>query len=251
MWGLNYHRNPISEKFNLSEKHTKAALVDLIEKLTLKTNEVQFQITSDSTKAVYVPYSKEEIFELTLREYQKLGNQNPLFKYEVPSLKKSLYSLPLTYMGYGGYLNPFTNEAQVNGKVPAFRYPIVCAHEIGHQLGYSAENQTNFIGYLVTVSNDDIYFKYAAYAYALSYCFGGLQQMDEPLFNELFSKLNAGTRKNYQEMNDFWTAYQNPLEPVFKSVFDSFLKANNQAEGIMSYNSVVALFISYYEQNPL
>lgn len=39
-------------------------------------------------------------------------------------------------MGYGGYLNPFTNEAQVNGITPKFRLPTVSGHEVGHQLGY-------------------------------------------------------------------------------------------------------------------
>ena len=65
-------------------------------------------------------------------------------------------------MGYGGYLNPFTNEAQVNGVTPKFRLPTVSCHEVGHQLGYSAEGATNFIGYLVTSESNDPYFKYSA-----------------------------------------------------------------------------------------
>jgi capsule polysaccharide export protein KpsC/LpsZ len=39
------------------------------------------------------------------------------------SVKKSLLSLPLTYMGFAGYLNPFTNEAQVNDKIPMYNFP--------------------------------------------------------------------------------------------------------------------------------
>ena len=36
--------------------------------------------------------------------------------YKNVSVKKSLFSLPLTYMGFSGYINPFTNEANINRK---------------------------------------------------------------------------------------------------------------------------------------
>ena len=38
------------------------------------------------------------------------------------------------------------------------------------------------------------------------------------------------------------------MEPIFKSVFNTFLKANNQKEGIKSYNAVVGLMINYRKQ---
>jgi hypothetical protein len=251
MWGLNYYRVPISQKFNVSDSYTQEDLLSLVKKLTLKTNQIHYEITSDTTQAVSIPYSKKQIFEKTLEGFDALGKRFPFLTYAVPSLKESVYSLPLTYMGYGGYLNPFTNEAQVNGKLPLFRYPVVCGHEIGHQLGYSAENETNFIGYLVTVGQDDIYFKYAAYAYALSYCLGELRVTDEDQFNRQYATLHQGVKKNYEEMNNFWMAYENPMEPLFKSAFDIFLKSNNQTKGIMSYNSVVSLYVNYYKVHPL
>lgn len=251
LWGMNYYRQPISKKFDLAQTYTKEELVTFINELTIKTNAVQFQIAADSSKAINVPYSKSEILAKTIEGYTVLGKQIPFLNYSRPSLKKSIFSLPLTYMGYGGYLNPFTAESQVNDKLPGFRFPVVAGHEIGHQLGYSAENETNFIGYLATISNNDIYFKYAGYSYALAYCLGDLQRLDEPLFNELFVKLNGGIQKNYVEMNDFWLSYENPMEPVFESVFDTFLKANNQAGGIKSYNYVVSLLVNYYKKNPL
>jgi len=251
LWGMNYYREPIHKKFDLSATYSKEELVELVDRLTKKANETQLAITSDSSMWVKVPYSKKEIFDKTIEGYKALGEKLPFLEYSRPSLKKSIFSLPLTYMGYGGYLNPFTGEGQVNAKMPDFRFPVVAGHEVGHQLGYSAENETNFVGYLVTVNNDDIYFKYVGYAYALAYCLGELQRIDDALFNEHYLNLNSGIRKNYEEMNDFWLSYENPMEPVFKSVFDTFLKANNQVGGIMSYNYVVSLFVNYYKKHPL
>ncbi|MDG1040547.1 MAG: DUF3810 family protein, partial [Polaribacter sp.] len=39
-----------------------------------------------------------------------------------------------------------------------------------------------------------------------------------------------------------------PIEPLIKKGYNSYLKANNQANGIASYNYVVDLIISYENQ---
>ncbi|MEJ1223370.1 DUF3810 domain-containing protein [Sediminicola sp. 1XM1-17] len=251
LWGFNYYRIPLSETLALEESNSSEQMVLFVEKLIDKTNETQLLITTDSTQKVIVPYSKKEILKKTIAGYQKLDSRISIFHYQRPSLKNSLFSTGLSYMGYGGYLNPFTNEAQVNALLPNFRYPVVAAHEVGHQLGYSAENETNFIGYLVTSSNSDIYFKYSAYSYALAYCLSDIKKRDEATFDLFMAKLNEGVKKNYQEISDFWLSYENPAEPVFKSIFDTFLKANNQDKGIESYNAVVSLLINYHQQHPL
>mgnify|MGYP000306614625 FL=1 len=251
VWGMNYYRQPIHKTLKISEAHTDEALKNLIEKLIVKANAIHIEITNDSTKAVQIPYTKNEIFDRTIDGYNQLEKKYSFLEYKNPSLKKSLFSLPLTYSGYAGYLNPFTNEAQVNSKIPLFRFPVVAGHEVGHQIGYSAENETNFIGYLVTANNDDIYFKYAAYSYALSYCLSDIRYYDEELFRSYYNKLNVGVKMNYQELADFWNDYENPLEPAFKSIFSSFLKINNQADGIKSYSRVVSLLVTYHQEHPL
>ena len=122
---------------------------------------------------------------------------------------------------------------------------------MGHQIGYSAENETNFIGYLVTSNNKDPYFKYAAYAYALGYCLNDVRRTDKDDFERIMQNLNHGVKMNFQEMAIFWNSYENPMEPVFKSIFDTFLKANNQTEGIRSYNAVVLFLVAYHKNHPL
>jgi hypothetical protein len=251
MWGFNYYREPIVTKFELVETKDYQELVDFTRRLVNKTNEIQFTITSDSSTQVTIPYSQNQQFQKTLEGYGQLKQKHPFLSYTQPSIKTSLFSKALTYMGYAGYLNPFTNEAQVNGLLPNFRFPVVAGHEIGHQLGYAAENETNFIGYLVTVNNEDLYFKYAAYSYALGYCLNDVRRGDSVTFDKLLSELNGGVKLNFQEMSVFWNQYENPLEPVFKSIFNSFLKSNNQSQGIQSYNAVVSLLIAYHKENPL
>ncbi|MGC1515367.1 MAG: DUF3810 domain-containing protein [Maribacter sp.] len=251
MWGLNYYREPLVTKLKLTETKDFQELVDFTKKLIDRTNEAHWNITNDTSLAVVIPYSQKEMFQITLAGYDAFKAEHPFLEYDTPSIKTSLFSAGLTYMGYAGYLNPFTNEAQVNGILPDFRFPVVTGHEIGHQLGYSAENETNFIGYLVTAKNKDKYFQYAAYAYALGYCLNDVYRGDKASFDHMMNAINPGVKLNFQEMNAFWTAYENPMEPVFKSIFNSFLKANNQREGIKSYNAVVSLLIAYHKEHPL
>ena len=122
---------------------------------------------------------------MALEGYSNLGKEYDFFKYEEPSIKKSLISLPLTYMGFGGYLNPFTNEAQVNDKLPMYNFPFTVCHEMAHQIGYASESEANFIGFLSTIKNKDLYFQYAGYSYALKYCLRNWRIQDEKIFEEL------------------------------------------------------------------
>ncbi len=250
LWGLNYYRRPLNRTLGLQSTHTYSELTDFTEKLILATNSMQQTLVSDSTQPVAIPYTKMEFFDKTREGYSDLRQEFPRFAYHQPSVKLSLFSTLLSYMGYGGYLNPFTNEAQVNSRLPSFRFPVVAGHEIGHQIGYSAENETNFVGYLVTLKNRDPYLKYAAMAYALSYCLNEIHNRDASAFRLLYSKINSGVQKNYEEMNAFWESYANPLEPVFKGFFNSFLKANNQPAGLQSYNMVVSLMVAYHKRHP-
>ncbi|WP_431122235.1 DUF3810 domain-containing protein [Flagellimonas flava] len=248
LWGMNYYRQPITWKLGIEREYTQEQLVNFTQYLIDQSNHFQEQITGDSITAVKVPYDRKEVFDMTQKGYDQLKNEYPYLEYKSKSIKSSIFSIPLSYMGYGGYLNPFSNEAQVNGITPIYRMPTVSGHEIGHQLGYSAEDATNFIGFLVSAKNEDSYLKYTAYSHALGYCLSDLARKDEDTFKQLIAGLNPGVKKNYKEVRDFWERYENPLEPVFKSIFNTFLKVNNQEEGIESYNSVVGLLISYHHK---
>ncbi|MCX2678504.1 DUF3810 domain-containing protein [Galbibacter sp. EGI 63066] len=246
-WGFNYYRLPIHEKMDLSNNYSTEELFDFTEQLIEKSNSIHRQLTENDTVMVKIPYSKSEIYKMTSSGYENLAKEIPYLNYSPRSIKTSLYSTALTYMGYSGYLNPFTNEAQVNGLQIDFKYPTVSCHEEAHQLGYSAENEANFIAFLAATANDDLYFQYSGYIYVLRYCLGETKRRDPEKFEEFNCLLNSGIIKNYIEVANFWRRHKTQAEPVFKNTFNSFLKANNQKEGIKSYSYVVALLINYYK----
>jgi hypothetical protein len=207
-------------------------------------------VKNDSLKVVF-PYSQEQVFEMNLKGYHLLSNQFSSFEYTNPSVKKSLISLPLSYMGFGGYLNPFTNEAQVNDKGPMYNFPTTACHEMAHQLGYASESEANFIGFLASIKNDNVYFQYSGYSYALRYCLGNWRIRDEKVFEELLKTVHPGILKNYKESEDFWQQYETFVEKGFQVFYDNFLKFNQQKDGLGGYSKFVDLMVNYYKDKPL
>jgi hypothetical protein len=251
LWAMNYYRLPLFEKMNIQREYTDADLMAFTEKLIDKTNAVQFEITKNKEQKVVNPYTQDEIFAKTQDGYDILAKQYPFFTYDTPSRKKSLFSLPLTYMGFGGYLNPFTNEAQVNYMLPMYGFPMVVTHEMAHQMGFGSESECNFIGFLACIKNEDLYFQYAAYSNALRYCLANIAMKNESDFERLKNKLNRGIIANYKETETFWKQYDTFIDKGFHAFYDQYLKINLQPDGIQSYSKFVDLLVNYYKNKPL
>ena len=246
-WGYNYYRLPLHTTLHLNPKYTTAQLKSVTNKLVVKTNKLHLAITKDSLLKTSLPYEFSELIEISQAGYLQLEKVYPNFKHDGKNSKKSIFSMPLTYMGFSGYVNPLTLEAQINAVIPLKSMPSTIAHEQAHQLGYAAENEANFIGFLASIHNEDLYFNYAGYKFALRYCLRELSKRDLDAYESTLCTINPGVLEDYQEAFEFWSAYNNPLEPLFKAFYSHFLKANNQAKGIESYSYVVALLVDYLE----
>ncbi|MBF4516436.1 DUF3810 domain-containing protein [Flavobacterium sp. ANB] len=251
LWAFNYYREPLFEKMKIQREYTDAELLVFTKKLIIKTNEIQFQITKNDSAKIVFPYSQNEAFQMNLNGYNNLAKEHPYFKYEILSVKKSLFSLPLTYMGFGGYLNPFTNEAQVNDLMPMYNFPLTSCHEMAHQIGFASESECNFIGVLASVKNDNLYYQYSGYSFALRYCLGIWQVKNEKIFNQLKKTVHVGILKNYKESHDFWKQYDTFIDEGFHILYDNFLKTNNQKDGMESYSKFVDLMVNYYKTREL
>lgn len=245
LWGLNYYRMPIEQHLNLNSEYTTTALIEVTQKLIVRSNSLHSEISKDPSKRFEIPYDFKEISKKVAQGYTALSISYPFLAYDPPSQKQSLYSLPLAYMGFSGYLNPFTNESQVNSKTPVNSMPLTLAHEQAHQLGYAAESEANFVAFLATYNHKDPYFRYAAYTFALRYCLKDLYKKDKTTFKALINNIHSGITKDFRNREKQWAQFANPLEPIFKRIYGGFLKANQQTQGIESYNQVVGLVVNY------
>jgi hypothetical protein len=250
-WAFNYYRPALHINLDINNTYSTDALINITEQFVISANNAHAAIQPIDSLKVSVPYEKNAILKITPKGYERLSEVYPDFHYQPISLKASLYSLPLTYMGFGGYLNPFTNEAQVDILIPKYQLPTTASHEVAHQIGYAAENEANFIGLLASIHHPDPYFQYAGHVFGLRYCLNELYLRDPESYQKISKKVRPGIYRNFQESREFWESYENPLEPLFKTTYDSYLKANNQEKGIDSYSYVVALIVNYFAEHKL
>lgn len=249
-WGLNYYRLPLHEALAIENEYTTEELLSLTEKLIARSNALHERLAENDSSRVTFTYTVQETFNQTLDGYLSLKTKFPKLNYPPKSIKNSMLRYPLSIMGYSGYLNPITNEAHINGMVPAHRWPVISCHEQAHQLGFAKENEANFIAVMATLNNQDLYFQYSGSIFALRYCLSDILKRDEQVGTRLKEQIHPGIFVNYQDSQDFWQEMDNPLEPFFDLFYANFLKANNQPAGLKSYSYMVALLVNYDKRFP-
>lgn len=243
-WGLNYNRRGIQHQLQIfPTKYEEADLVRVSDVLVTKVNETR-RAAADKTYP-----SHSQMFRLASQAYGNAAKRYPFLRYNITSVKRSSYGKAGNYMGFSGYYNPFTGEAQVNVTLPRFLLPFVTCHEIAHQLGYASESEANFVGYLSAMHSTHPYFHYSSYLDLFSYTNRELSRRDSVKAKQNYERLDTLVKKDLHELREFYKKYKNPVEPLIWTFYDTYLKANQQDRGVESYNEVVGLLIAYYRKN--
>lgn len=243
-WGINYYRPaafPIQKEY---QKYNEEALLRTLDILIDQTHKHHLELSKDSAAIPEIPFSKAEI-KTKIENAPYFSNADRSVR-----LKHSMWSVALSYMGYAGYLNPWTLEAQVNRKLPKMSYVITAAHELQHQLSIAPENEANFAAFLATTTHPDPWIELAGYSFGLRYTLSALWKNNPDQARIYQKKIHSGIIEGYKKQAAFWKSYDNPLEKYFKFGYDRFLKAQGQTLGIQSYGAVVQLLIQHFENRP-
>lgn len=229
-WGLNYFRLPlerfISKEFVISEKNIE----NLTKLFSVQCNKLKQEINSKQKNKTDYLNSYKSLIEST-------GEK---FKY-------SNFSLILSYMGIKGYYNPFTNEANVNSRIPEILIPVTVYHELAHKKGFASESDANFIGFLNAYNNYHIEIQYSANFFALRYLYYDLYKMNPNLAKDIYESLSSEVKNDFLVVSNFWMYYANRFQKTQKTIFDLFLKTQGQKKGINSYNEVVKLLLFTFD----
>jgi len=245
LWGLNYDRMPLAQQMQLVEKaYSKEDLKNLVGLLVTRMNGIDSIARQSRGKLS----NNDSLFLFSAEAYRTYGAKNKAFHYPNASVKSSFYGYLANYMGFSGYYNPFSGEAQVNTTIPRFVQPFTTCHEIGHQMGYAKEEEANFCGFLTTKSSADPAFRYSVYVDLYLYAASALYSLDSTAFIPYRESIKPAVRKDLRDLKEFYRQYQNPFEPLIHIIYGRYLKANRQPQGINSYDEVVGLAIAYYNK---
>jgi hypothetical protein len=244
LWGINYNRKGIASQLELKMDtlYSVAELKQINALLLQKVNAAKQGIINTN-----YPSSKE-LFVQVQQAYAVIDSSYPFLKYRKRSIKSSLWGWLGNYVGFTGYYNPFTGEAQVNTSVPKFVQPFTACHEVAHQLGYAKENEANFVGYLAAKASPDKRFQYSVYLDLFLYSNRNLYNSDTISANTYDDQLLPSIKNDLNELRLFYQRHKNPIEPAIRWLYGKFLEGNEQPDGILTYDQVTGFLIAYYKK---
>jgi hypothetical protein len=244
-WGLNYNRKGIAWQLHLKEPVYDTANLTILQELLLqKVNETKKVLV---TQKAFYP-DKKNLFKRAKECYDVTEKEYPFIQYKSTSVKSSLYGWVGNYLGFTGYYNPLTGEAQVNTTIPKFLLPFVTLHEMGHQLGYAKEDEANFLGYLAAANSQDTLFQYSAYLDLFVYANHEVFYFDSTTSKIAAKQLIPEVKADLLEWRRFDEQYSSFIEPAINWMYGKYLLVNQQPKGLRSYNEVIAMLIAYYKK---
>lgn len=240
-WGANYYKPSLGSYWQLYPKTDSAhTLPDSTAKRLRKEKLVAYEQYLLEHVNAYAPgyrsLSVKEINNRACNYYcQCTDSKVSLHGLQV---KPSLYGYFMEYAAVGGYYNPFTGEGQVDAGIPAFIMPFTLTHEMAHQAGIAAEDDANLLAYALGTATPDSTFRYSAYLDLWLYNNGRLYRRDSALAKQFEARLNPLTKAHIDTLEEIDRKYHNEMAQYSSKLYDSYLKMQDQKDGIRSYGNV-------------
>lgn len=250
MWGINYFRLPYQNLAKYSEeKPSLEELQSLCKILIGKCNSLRTLTEEDDFGVFKISKGHQNALEQAKDGYVYLSKSLPFLEGSYGLPKKFILPQIWSFFGTGGIYIPFTAEANINMDQPDPMLPSVICHEMAHKVGFAAEDEANFISFLVCRTHPRKDFQYSGYFMALNYSLRTLRAADEKAYEELRSQLSEKVEKDIKAHRSYWLKYSGVLMEFTSDFYSLFLKANQQKEGIDSYSQMVNLLIGEMRKN--
>lgn len=248
-WSLNNYRIPIKDQLGLDVRQTSVAeLAETYKAIVAGANDARSRL--DALQASD-PQKVRNILNSAWEGYPPLARQYSLFHDNRVRVKGLyLFSWAQTISGYSGVYNFFTGEPNINVQPPLVSLPHTACHEIAHQMGITLEDEANYAGFLACMNHPDDLFRYSGYLSALTYVGNALYDQSPETHTELSAMLSDEIRADQQEIREFWDRHQKKAaSEIADKMNETYLKSNNQPEGMQSYGRFVDLLIADFLQD--
>ena len=245
--GIGYHTTPLDERIGIEADSDISA-----DELLLTVNAVLDEINAIAPTLTPVDgqtrlsYSTDELSAQLVEAYGAMIERYPILTPFDSRVKPVRFSTVMSDLRIMGIYSFFTGEANVNVEYPDYCLVFTSAHEMAHQRGISRENEANFVAFLVAISSDDEYIRYAGYLNLYEYLVSALYSLDHDLYYSVHSRLHATARADIRASSAVYNEHKDSvLGRINERLNDAYLKANG-TEGVVSYGYVVRLAVAYY-----
>lgn len=228
-WGVQYHRQPLSQRLGVDLRTVQQAEVEALARSAAGEINRLYSQKAGGDAARIRERVRAVVSRLDGRDWPMLA-----------ASKSSVLAEPfMRAAGVSGFFNPLGHEAIVSSGLLDIERPVVMAHELAHAYGYANEGEANFIAVVSTLTSDDPAIRYCGWLFLWLYVrdrdLDGL--LDEGPRRDLlaiFGRIRSQTVE--------W------LSSAQTKVLDVFLRANRVPGGVRSYSQVVLLTVATFDR---
>lgn len=218
---------------------------------------------ADRDEGGRIIYDRRAMFAGSVNIYRNAALLFPSLEGNLYRPKQMLFSWLMSRTGYTGMYFALTGEVNINTDPPGFHLPSTIAHEHAHQLGVFAEDEANFVSVLACVTSGNPVFEYAGYYDGLMHLLNALAFDDAESYAEIRASLPEEVMNDWRENHEFWQAQRRvetgigfidniltsltaTVSDTVDTIYDGYLKSQNQVLGIRSYGACVDLLVEYF-----
>ncbi len=256
--GINYHRASFSESSGIEvERYTADELKEVCLWLTGEVNGLSGKVNRDAEGIMRLGLKngsnsgaderetdRRAMNREAVRAMERLGQDYPELSGYYPNPKGLLCPWILSVQQLTGIYSPFTVEANYNSGIVDYNIPFTMCHELSHLRGFMQEEEANFIAFLASSGSENNDFRYSGYLMGWTYCMNVLYKADYDAWEEVRGQLSEEAEPDLAANREFWDRYDGRIAEVSNKVNDTYLKANDQSEGVASYDQMVDLIVA-------
>lgn len=248
--GINYHRQSFSEVSGIEiREYSVQELKEVCLWLTEEVNVRSEAVERDEEGVMKFPEDGSFCVNTeAVKAMQHLGRKYPELSGYYPRPKGLMNSRIMSVQNLTGIYLPFTIEANYNRDIEEYNIPFTACHELSHLRGFMQEEEANFIGFLASSGSREIHFQYSGYLLGWTYCMNALYRADYDAWEEVREQLSEDVEPDLRANREFWAKYDGKIAEVANKVNDTYLKANDQKNGVKSYNKMVDLIVTWYKR---
>ncbi len=234
--------------------YTKRELAILRDYIVEKCNELEKQIAHDDSGDAFYDGN---LVEASRQAMMKLGEEYEQLDGFYVTPKYLSFSEFFSQQYIMGYYFPFSVEANINAVMYITNVAPTICHELAHTKGFIYEDDANMIGFLACIHSDDPFLQYCGYLSVLSY-------VNDDFYESIGKNQNTYrrhvrisdgvaddniflTREKWQTVEKKAVVKTSTVKKVSSTLMDVTLKLNGVEEGVLQYNNVVGLLLTYYD----
>ena len=263
LWGGGYFAAGFAQRHELSSSGVATADLTAVTKLFAeKANEFAPLVKRDADGRCIE--DRRSFTAESTNIYETLFTEFPSLKGRLYRPKPMLFSWLMSRTGYTGIYFALTGESNININAPVFTLPYTIAHELAHQRGVFAEDEASFVSIAACVTSGNPVYEYSGWYSGLKYLLNALSGADHDAWLEISQSLSDLVIADWQENNDYWrsqkivvtridflsrflTNVTLTVSETVDTVYDGYLKSNNQELGLASYGACVDLLVEYFK----